>query len=63
MKKIPLSCEELDRKVSAVLKKYGFDGVDIETDNQGQIVLYTGLIEKTDGFLRKMTQKDLQDPD
>lgn len=36
-----------------------FPGASVETDNQGQIVIYTGLIESSDGSLRELTNSDL----
>lgn len=36
-------------------------GLEFESDNYGQIVIYTGMAEKSDGTLRQVTNKDFLD--
>jgi hypothetical protein len=46
---------------SSDLDVWGGDTFNVDTDNYGQLVIYTGLKETEDGDLREMTDEDFEE--
>ncbi len=54
-----MNIEELEEALEEVLP----NGFQIETDNHGQLIIYTGLRQDDDGELVDFVDEDEEDPD